>query len=168
MSRRWILQSMIFLALLICPSFHMLSVWIYSVALKTPIGLSTMSLIDESNPFWKNSQKIQTLVWFIISIFWPMLILKKNFIIDLLCNSLSSPCPLISPKTNFYLYLSWIAGVVAGVLKREEVWLIFLVFNTLQGPCVFSCSKKMVISVKERVYSHYQEDTNSSWQWSVS
>jgi len=81
------------------------------------------------------------------------------------------------PKTNFYLYLrlfvlmglSWIAGVVAGVLDREEVWYIFLVFNTLQGLFIlvfFSCSKKVVTSVKERVCGHYQEDTNSTWQWS--
>ena len=81
------------------------------------------------------------------------------------------------PKTSFYLYLrlfvlmglSWIAGVVAGVLDREEVWYIFLVFNTLQGLFIlvfFSCSKKVVTSVKERVCSHYQEDTNSTWQWS--
>lgn len=81
------------------------------------------------------------------------------------------------PKTNFYLYLrlsvlmglSWIAGVVAGGLDIEQVWYVFLVLNTLQGLFIlvfFSCSKKVVSSVKERVCGGRQEETNSTWQWS--
>eukprot|EP00092_Neocalanus_flemingeri_P055123 GFUD01065044.1.p1 GENE.GFUD01065044.1~~GFUD01065044.1.p1 ORF type:complete len:925 (-),score=203.73 GFUD01065044.1:75-2849(-) len=81
------------------------------------------------------------------------------------------------PKTNFYLYLrlsvllglSWIAGVVAGGLDLEPVWYVFLVLNTLQGLFIlvfFSCSKKVVSSVKERLCAGSHEETNSTWQWS--
>jgi len=81
------------------------------------------------------------------------------------------------PKTNFYLYLrlstlmglSWIAGVLAGALDMEPVWYAFLVLNTLQGLFIlvfFSCSKKVVTSVKERLCMGSQEETNSTWQWS--
>jgi len=81
------------------------------------------------------------------------------------------------PKINFYLYLrlstlmglSWVAGVLAGGLDIEEVWYVFLVLNTLQGLFIlvfFSCSKKVVTSVKERLCGDYQDETNSTWQWS--
>jgi len=81
------------------------------------------------------------------------------------------------PKTNFYLYLrlsvlmglSWIAGLLAGGLDMEPFWYVFLVLNTLQGLFIllfFSCSKKVISSVKERLCAGSQEETNSTWQWS--
>jgi len=81
------------------------------------------------------------------------------------------------PKSNFYLYarlstlmgLTWVTGVVAAVLDVEIVWYIFLVLNTLQGLFIlvfFSCSKKVMSSVKERLFPDSQEDTLSTWQWS--
>ena len=81
------------------------------------------------------------------------------------------------PKTSFYLYLrlavlmglSWLAGLVAGGLDIEWVWYLFLVLNTLQGLFIlvfFSCSKKVVSSVRERLTSERPESTNSTWQWS--
>ena len=80
------------------------------------------------------------------------------------------------PKSNFYLYarlstlmgLTWITGVLAAVLDVEFVWYIFLVLNTLQGLFIlvfFSCSKKVMSSVKERLFPDSQEDTLSTWQW---
>merc|ERR1711974_398581 len=83
------------------------------------------------------------------------------------------------PKSNFYLYarlstlmgLTWVSGVVAAVLDVEFVWYIFLVLNTLQGLFIlvfFSCSKKVMSSVKERLFPDSQEDTLSTWQWSGS
>merc|ERR1711874_237717 len=81
------------------------------------------------------------------------------------------------PKSNFYLYarlstlmgLTWVTGVVAAVLDVEFVWYIFLVLNTLQGLFIlvfFSCSRKVMSSVKERLFPDSQEDTLSTWQWS--
>jgi len=66
------------------------------------------------------------------------------------------------PKTNFHLYLklgvlmglTWIAGLVAGGLDYEWLWYVFLVLNSLQGLFVlvcFTCSKKVVTSLKERL-----------------
>ena len=80
------------------------------------------------------------------------------------------------PKSNFFLYarlstlmgLTWITGILAAVLDIEEVWYIFLVLNTLQGLFIlvfFSCSKKVMSSVKERLFPDSQEDTLSTWQW---
>merc|ERR1719410_2979884 len=81
------------------------------------------------------------------------------------------------PKTNFYLYarlstlmgLTWITGIVAGALDIDYIWYVFLVLNTLQGLFIlifFSCSKKVMSSVKERLFPDSQEDTLSTWQWS--
>merc|ERR1719167_1558586 len=81
------------------------------------------------------------------------------------------------PKTNFFFFtklsilmgLSWITGLIAGALDIEEVWYVFLVLNTLQGLFIlvfFSCSKKVVTSDKERLCGDYQDETNSTWQWS--
>jgi len=81
------------------------------------------------------------------------------------------------PKTNFFLYvrlfilmgLSWITGLVAGILDNDYVWYVFLILNTLQGLFIlvfFSCSKKVMSSVKERLFPDSQEDTLSTWQWS--
>ena len=81
------------------------------------------------------------------------------------------------PKTNFFLYsklatlmgLSWITGVIAGALDIDYIWYVFLVLNTLQGLFIlvfFSCSKKVISSVKERLFPDSQEDTLSTWQWS--
>jgi len=87
------------------------------------------------------------------------------------------------PKNHFYLYarlstlmgLSWITGVIAGaldmVLDNNYVWYVFLILNTLQGLFIlvfFSCSKKVMSSVRERLCPDAQEDTLSTWQWSGS
>jgi len=78
------------------------------------------------------------------------------------------------PKINFHLYLrlallmgmSWLSGLVAGVLDIEEVWYVFLVLNTLQGLFIllfFTCSKKVVNSVKERLST--EDGDHNIWRW---
>jgi len=73
------------------------------------------------------------------------------------------------PKISFFLHLrlsvlmglSWAAGLVAGWLDMEPVWYVFLVLNTLQGLFIlvfFTCSKKIVTSVKERVCGRTKRD----------
>eukprot|EP00088_Acartia_fossae_P018538 TRINITY_DN20710_c0_g1_i1.p1 TRINITY_DN20710_c0_g1~~TRINITY_DN20710_c0_g1_i1.p1 ORF type:complete len:449 (+),score=78.94 TRINITY_DN20710_c0_g1_i1:70-1347(+) len=85
------------------------------------------------------------------------------------------------PRISFFLYLrlallmglTWLAGLVAGVIDLEPVWYVFLVLNTLQGLFIllfFTCSKKVVNSVKERMSSpsssQHASDTDSSlWKW---
>lgn len=79
------------------------------------------------------------------------------------------------PKTSFRLYLrlatlmglSWAAGLLAGSLDVEPVWYVFLVLNTLQGLFIlvfFTCSKKVVTSVRERVCGSSEEQP-SPWLW---
>jgi len=81
------------------------------------------------------------------------------------------------PKTNFFLFtklsilmgLSWITGLIAGALDIDYIWYVFLILNTLQGLFIlvfFSCSKKVISSVKDRLFPDSQEDTLSTWQWS--
>ena len=48
----------------------------------------------------------------------------------------------LGPRISYHLYLrlallmglTWLAGLVAGVLDLEPVWYVFLVLNTLQVP----------------------------------
>lgn len=127
------------------------------------------------------SRRTSLLIYFVIP-FSIIMSLNLVFFLSSACmvwetTRSSAKITTSGPKTNFYLYLrlfilmglSWCAGVVAGGLDIEEVWYIFLVFNTLQGLFIlvfFSCSKKVVTSVKERVCGDSQEETNSTWQWS--
>ncbi len=74
----------------------------------------------------------------------------------------SSSC---GPRTNFRLYLrlavvmglTWAAGLLAGLLDNSApAWYAFVVLNTLQGVFIFAfftCNRKVVASVKERLPS---------------
>jgi len=79
------------------------------------------------------------------------------------------------PRISYHLYLrlallmglTWLAGLVAGVLDLEPVWYVFLVLNTLQGLFIllfFTCSKKVVNSVKERLSSDDVNSASSPWR----
>jgi len=83
------------------------------------------------------------------------------------------------PRISLFLYmrlallmgLTWLAGLIAGLVDLEPVWYIFLVLNTLQGLFIllfFTCSKKVVTSVKERLTPAPTSDTDSSlWKWRI-
>uniref|UniRef100_A0A0K2TT31 G-protein coupled receptors family 2 profile 2 domain-containing protein n=1 Tax=Lepeophtheirus salmonis TaxID=72036 RepID=A0A0K2TT31_LEPSM len=62
-------------------------------------------------------------------------------------------------RLNYHLYLrlgvlmglTWIVGLVAGFLDFEVLWIVFIVFNTLQGLFIFlafTCTKKVVKSIR--------------------
>jgi len=80
------------------------------------------------------------------------------------------------PKTSFQLYLrlavlmgvTWVAGLLAGGIDVETVWYVFLVLNTLQGLFIlvfFTCSKKVVSSVRERLCGSGEGEA-PPWKWS--
>jgi len=117
-------------------------------------------------------------LYFVIPFFFIMMLNIFFFISSALLvwstSRSSAKITTAGPKANFFLYLrlsvlmglSWTAGLVAGWLDIEEVWYIFLVLNTLQGLFIlvfFTCTKKIVTSVKERLCGGSQEDTNYIW-----
>jgi len=82
------------------------------------------------------------------------------------------------PRISFFLYLrlallmglTWISGLVAGLVDLEPVWYVFLVLNTLQGLFIllfFTCSKKVVNSVKERLTPASSDTDSSLWKWKM-
>jgi len=80
------------------------------------------------------------------------------------------------PRTNFLLYLrlgvlmgmTWTTGLVAGVVDKEEVWYTFMVLNSLQGLFIllfFSCTKKVLRSVRDRLCRRGEEE-DDTWKCS--
>jgi len=123
------------------------------------------------------SRRNALLVYFVIP-FFVIMVLNIFFFISsafLVWDTAKSSVKITTsgPKINFFLHLrlsvlmglSWISGLVAGWLDIEPVWYVFLVLNTLQGLFIlvfFTCSKKVVTSVKERLCGRSKEDY--SWK----
>ena len=114
---------------------------------------------------WFSSREA-VLIFFVIPFIVTMLINIIFFLLSafLVRESLKSGPKITTsgPKINFYLNLrlsvllslTWLSGLVAGWLETEPAWYAFLVLNSFQGFFIlvcFTCSKRIVISVKNRV-----------------
>jgi len=112
------------------------------------------------------SKRLSLVIYFIVP-FSLIITLNILFFLSSSCviwenNRCPAKITTSGPKTNFHLYLklgvlmglTWVAGLVAGGLDQEWVWYVFLVLNSLQGLfilCMFTCSKKVVRSLRERL-----------------
>jgi len=128
------------------------------------------------------SRRFSLLIYFVVP-FSVIMTLNILFFIWSACmvwdsSRVSAKITTAAPKTNFHLYLrlallmglTWVAGLVAGGLDYEPVWYVFLVLNSLQGLFIlvfFTCSKKVITSVRERICGARSDDElNSAWRWS--
>ena len=126
---------------------------------KPGFGVATYGLC------WFSSREA-VLIFFVIPFILTMLINIIFFLLSafLVRESLKSGPKITTsgPKINFYLNLrlsvllsfTWLSGLVAGWLETEPAWYAFLVLNSFQGFFIlvcFTCSKRIVISVKNRV-----------------
>lgn len=65
--------------------------------------------------------------------------------------------------------ISWILGIVAGFVDVPILWIIFILFNTLQGLFIFlafTCTSKVRRVLKSKICSSNPSPTNASWTWS--
>jgi len=65
--------------------------------------------------------------------------------------------------------ISWIMGIVAGFVDVSILWIIFILFNTLQGLFIFlafTCTAKVRRVLKSKLCSSSPSPANASWTWS--
>jgi len=66
--------------------------------------------------------------------------------------------------------ISWIMGIVAGFVDVPILWIIFILFNTLQGLFIFiafTCTSKVRKVLKTKLCSGSSPSpANASWTWS--
>lgn len=64
--------------------------------------------------------------------------------------------------------ISWVLGIVAGYVDMPELWIVFIVFNTLQGLFIFvafTCSAKVRKVIRTKLCCTSTIPA-ASWTWS--
>jgi len=65
--------------------------------------------------------------------------------------------------------ISWVLGIVAGYIDIPELWIIFIIFNTLQGLFIFiafTCSAKTRKVLRTKLFCFKSSLPAASWTWS--
>jgi len=124
------------------------------------------------------SNRTALLVYF-VGPFTAIMLLNVVFFVSSACmvyesSRSTATITTTGPRISFHLYLrlallmglTWLAGLLAGGLDLEPVWYVFLVLNTLQGLFIllfFTCSKKVINSLKDKLCS--EDSDGGSWRW---